>query len=99
MNFEPMCDGARVTCSELVWQLATTRRTTHRRSAIIQAYRSRMRVLQLLGVLLFVPSALAFYHLVDRGTDSALVYLTGASMYVGLAFALYASVMLWGSDD
>jgi hypothetical protein len=28
-----------------------------------------------------------------------LVYLTGASMYVGLAFALYASVMLWGSDD
>jgi hypothetical protein len=69
----------------------------NRRSAIIQA--SRMRVLQLLGVLLFVPSALAFYHLVDRGTDSALVYLTGASMYVGLAFALYASVMLWGSDD
>ena len=56
-------------------------------------------MLQLLGVLLFVPSALAFYHLVDRGMDSALVYLTGASMYVGLAFALYASVMLWGSDD
>ena len=25
-----------------------------------------MRVLQLLGVLLFVPSALVFYHIVDR---------------------------------
>jgi hypothetical protein len=57
-----------------------------------------MRVLQLLGVLLFVPSALAFYHLVDRGTDSPLVYLTGASTYVGLAFALYATVMLWSDD-
>ena len=57
-----------------------------------------MRVLQLVGVLLFVPSALAFYHLVDRGTDSPLVYLTGASTYVGLAFALYATVMLWSAD-
>jgi hypothetical protein len=57
-----------------------------------------MRVLQLLGVLLFVPSALAFYHLVDRGMDSPLVYLTGVSTYVGLAFALYASVILWSDD-
>jgi len=58
----------------------------------------RMRVLQLLGVLLFVPSAFAFYHFVDRGTDTPLVYLTGVSMYVGLALALYATLMLWGDD-
>jgi hypothetical protein len=57
-----------------------------------------MRVLQLLGVLLFVPSALAFYHFVDRGTDSPLVYLTGVGTYLGLAFALYASVILWSDD-
>ena len=55
--------------------------------------------MQLLGVLLFVPSGFAFYILVDRGTDSPLVYLTGMSLYVGLALALYATVVLWGSDD
>ncbi len=58
-----------------------------------------MRLLQLLGVLLFVPSGFAFYILVDRGTDSPLVYLAGMSLYVGLALALYATVVLWGSDD
>jgi hypothetical protein len=66
---------------------------------LLNAPRLILRVLQLLGVLLFVPSVLVFYHIVDRGIDSPLVYLTGVSTYLGLAFALYASVMLWGSDD
>lgn len=57
-----------------------------------------MRLLQLIGVLLFVPGALAFFWFLNRGTDSPLVYLTAVSMYLGLALALYATVILWVDD-
>jgi hypothetical protein len=57
-----------------------------------------MRLLQLIGVLLFVPGAFAFFWFLNRGTDSPLVYLTAASMYLGLALALYATVILWVDD-
>jgi hypothetical protein len=50
-----------------------------------------MRLLQLLGVLPFVPSGLAFFLLVTRGADSPLVYLTAVSMCVGLGLAQTSS--------
>jgi hypothetical protein len=74
------------------------RRATSMPPVIILDYTSRMRLLLLLGVLLFVPGALGFFWLLDRGTDSLLVYLTAGGMYLGLALALYASVILWGND-
>ena len=46
----------------------------------------RMRVLQLVGVLLFVPSALAFYHLVDRRTDSPIGLSDGSEHIRWLGF-------------
>jgi hypothetical protein len=57
-----------------------------------------MKLLLVLGVLLLVPSALGFYLLVMRGTDSYLTYLAAASLYVGFGLALYATVMLWTED-
>ena len=57
-----------------------------------------MKLLLLLGVLLLVPSALGFFLLVMRGTDSYLTYLAAASLYVGLGLTLYATVMLWTED-
>jgi hypothetical protein len=53
--------------------------------------------LLLLGLLLLVPGALAFFFLVMRGSDS-LVYLTAGLLYVGLGLTLYASVVLWTDD-
>jgi hypothetical protein len=57
-----------------------------------------MKLLLDLGVLLLMPSALGFYLLVMRGTDSYLTYLAAASLYVGLGLTLYAIVMLWTED-
>ena len=54
--------------------------------------------LLLLGLLLLVPGALAFFFLVMRGSDSYLVYLTASCLYVGLGLTLYASVVLWTED-
>jgi hypothetical protein len=53
---------------------------------------SRKRLLQLLGALLCVPGAIAFFVLIDRGIDSPLIYLTATAMYVGFALALYESL-------
>jgi hypothetical protein len=39
-----------------------------------------------------------FFLLVLRGSDSPLVYVIAASMYVGLGLTLYASVILWTDD-
>ena len=55
-------------------------------------YMSRKRLLQLLGALLCVPGAIAFFVLIDRGIDSPLIYLTATAMYVGFALALYESL-------
>jgi len=57
-----------------------------------------MRLLQLLGVLLFVPGALALFLLLKEGAQSYLVYPAAVSMYLGLALALYATVILWTDD-
>ena len=54
--------------------------------------------LLLLGLLLLVPGALAFFFLVMRGSDSYLVYLTAGCLYVGLGLTLYAIVVLWTDD-
>jgi len=51
-----------------------------------------------LGVLLLVPSALAFFSLLMQGTDSPLVYLSAVGMYVGLGLALYATLIVWSDD-
>jgi hypothetical protein len=58
-----------------------------------------LRLLQVLGVLTFVPSAVIFFWLVVRGTDSVLVYVAAIAMYVGLGVTLYATVMLWVDDE
>ena len=60
-------------------------------------YGEGMKLL-LLGLLLLVPGALAFFFLVMRGSDSYLVYLTAGCLYVGLGLTLYASVVLWTDD-
>jgi hypothetical protein len=60
-------------------------------------YGEGMKLL-LLGLLLLVPGALAFFFLVMRGSDSYLVYLTAGCVYVGLGLTLYASVVLWTDD-
>jgi hypothetical protein len=57
-----------------------------------------LRLLQAVGVLTLVPSATMFFLLVLRGSDSPLVYVIAASMYVGLGLTLYASVILWTDD-
>jgi hypothetical protein len=53
---------------------------------------SQQRVLQLLGALLCVPSAITFFVLMDRGNDSPLLYASAAAMYVGFAVALFATL-------
>jgi hypothetical protein len=57
-----------------------------------------MKLLLVLGVLLFVPSALVFFVLVMRGAESHLVYISAASMYIGFGLTLYAIVTLWTDD-
>jgi hypothetical protein len=59
--------------------------------------RNRMRLLQPLGVLLFVPGALALFLLLKEGAQSYLVYPAAVSN-LGLALALYATVILWTDD-
>jgi len=54
---------------------------------------SRRRLLQLVGALLCVPSAIVFFMLLNEGTDSPLVYVAAAAMYVGFALTLYASLV------
>jgi len=54
---------------------------------------SRRRLLQLIGALLCVPSTIVFFMLLNEGTDSPLVYVAAAAMYVGFALTLYASLV------
>jgi len=49
---------------------------------------SHIKLLPLLGVLLFVPSALVFFVLVMRGAESYLVIVSQASTYIGFGHAL-----------
>jgi hypothetical protein len=45
-----------------------------------------------------VPGALALFLLLKEGAHSYLVYPAAVSMYLGLALALYATVILWTDD-
>ncbi len=47
---------------------------------------------------MLVPSAIFFFTLVMRGTDSLLVYVAAATMYVGMGITLYTTVVLWTED-
>jgi len=62
-------------------------------ASLAEVYMSRKRLLQVVGVLLCVPSAITFFVMVVEGIDSPLVYATSAGMYVGFAVALYATLV------
>jgi hypothetical protein len=61
-------------------------------------HQAALRLLLALGVLMLVPGAIFFFTLVMRGTDSLLVYVAAATMYVGMGITLYATVVLWTED-
>lgn len=56
-----------------------------------------MRLL-LIGLLILVPSAIWFFVLVFYGSDSPVIYVVAASMYVGLGLTLYTIVTLSTED-
>jgi hypothetical protein len=57
-----------------------------------------MKLLLLFGILLGVPSGIAFVWLLQVGGRSYLLFLSSIGMYAGLAVALYATAMLFTND-
>jgi hypothetical protein len=57
-----------------------------------------LKLLKTIGIAMLVLSAMTFFWLVHRGSDSPILFLAAAIMYASAGITLFAIVIRWSDD-